>query len=124
MDPRYAMFGAMPGKKRKPLPADSPFARVHALVARIPRGRVATYGQLSRMIGRRLTPVGVGWALRAAPPSLPWHRVVNSAGRLSTERGSPGVQRRLLEAEGVHFLDGGVIDLARHTWRPRPTRRP
>jgi methylated-DNA-protein-cysteine methyltransferase-like protein len=97
--------------------ADSPFARVHALVRRIPRGRVATYGQLSLLIKRRLTPVGIGWALRAAS-DLPWHRVVAAGGRLSTEKELPGEQRARLEAEGVHFIDDRV-DLSRHLWRPR-----
>jgi methylated-DNA-protein-cysteine methyltransferase-like protein len=104
--------------------ADSPFARVHALVRRIPRGRVATYGQLSELVGGRLTPVGIGWALRAAPEELPWHRVVNSKGRVSTEGSNPGLQRKLLEAEGVHFLDGEVIDLSRYQWQPHRSNRP
>jgi methylated-DNA-protein-cysteine methyltransferase-like protein len=102
-----------------------PFARVHALVRRIPRGRVATYGQLSALIGRRLTPVGVGWALAAAPTgALPWHRVVGARGVLSTDARQPGRQRRLLTAEGVAFHDDGRVDLQRHQWRPRsPARR-
>jgi len=112
------------GRRASKGPGDSPFARVHALVKRIPRGRVATYGQLSEMIGGRLSPVGIGWALRAAPPELPWHRVVNSKGRLSTEGSSPGRQRKLLQAEGVQFLDGDVIDLARWQWQPHRSNRP
>jgi methylated-DNA-protein-cysteine methyltransferase-like protein len=99
------------------------FARVHAWVAKIPRGRVATYGQISELVDGRLTPVGVGWALRAGGPKLPWHRVVNSQGRLSTEREAPGRQRALLVAEGVRFLPDGCIDMARHQWKPRVARR-
>jgi methylated-DNA-protein-cysteine methyltransferase related protein len=99
------------------------FARVHAWVAKIPRGRVATYGQISELIDGRLTPVGVGWALRAGGPTLPWHRVVNASGALSTERESPGRQRALLVAEGVRFGPDGRIDLARHQWKPRVARR-
>jgi methylated-DNA-protein-cysteine methyltransferase-like protein len=99
------------------------FKRVHAWVARIPRGRVATYGQLSELIDGRLTPVGIGWALRTGGPDLPWHRVVNSQGGISTEREQPGRQRALLVAEGIRFLPDGRIDLARHQWRPRVTRR-
>ncbi len=100
---------------RRPPPA---FAAVHAWVQRIPRGRVATYGQLSELLGGRLSPVAVGWALRAAPPSLPWHRVVNARGALSTEHQLPGVQRALLESEGVVF-DEDALDLGRYQWRPR-----
>jgi methylated-DNA-protein-cysteine methyltransferase-like protein len=101
----------------------SPFARVQALVQQIPAGRVATYGQLSRLIGGRLTPVGVGWALRAAA-GLPWHRVVNSRGTLSTERAQPGLQRSMLEAEGVRFDAAGQLDLAVHQWAPRVRAAP
>jgi len=99
------------------------FARVHAWVARIPRGKVATYGQLSELIDGRLSPVGVGWALRAAGPELPWHRVVNKLGGISTESESPGRQRTLLTAEGVRFDADGRIDLAKYGWRPRVKRR-
>jgi methylated-DNA-protein-cysteine methyltransferase-like protein len=93
-----------------------PFERVHALVKKIPRGKVATYGQISRMIDKRLTPAGVGWALRAAH-DIPWHRVVNSQGGLSTEKEQPGVQRAKLRQEGVRFKKDGLIDLSRYGWR-------
>lgn len=99
------------------------FARVHGWVAKIPRGRVATYGQLSELIDGRLSPVGVGWALRAGGAKLPWHRVVNASGGLSTEKEEPGRQRALLLAEGVRFGADGAVDLVRHQWRPRVTRR-
>ncbi len=92
-------------------------------MARIPRGRVATYGQLAEMIDRRLSPVGIGWAIRAAPEeSIPWHRVVNSRGGISTDREHPGLQRAMLEAESVAFDAEGRIDLARIAWRPRLRR--
>jgi methylated-DNA-protein-cysteine methyltransferase-like protein len=97
-----------------------PFAAVWRHVARIPRGRVSTYGELSALVGRRLTPVGIGWALRAAAPgAIPWHRVVAAGGRIATEREQPGVQRELLEAEGVAFDSSGAVDLGRHAWRGR-----
>ena len=100
--------------------ADRPFERVWALVRKIPRGRVPSYGQLSQMIDGRLTPVGVGWAVRAAPEaSIPWQRVVNGKGGISTDDQHPGLQRALLEAEGVRFGADGRIDLERHGWRPR-----
>ena len=94
--------------------SDGPFARVWQWVRRVPRGRVVTYGQLSLLIGRRLTPVGVGWAMQAAPRGVPWHRVVNARGAVSTS----GRQRALLEAEGVRFGSDGRIALARFQWRP------
>jgi len=99
---------------------DRPFERVWAILLRVPRGRVVTYGQLSEMIDRRLSPVGIGWAIRAAPEdALPWHRVINSLGEVSTERAHPGLQRSMLEAEGVSFDDSGRVDLKRYAWRPR-----
>jgi len=97
-----------------------PFVRVWELLSRVPRGKVTTYGQLSRMIDRRLTPVGVGWAIRAAAEGMiPWQRVVNASGTISTDREHPGLQRALLESEGVRFDREGRIDLETYGWRPR-----
>jgi methylated-DNA-protein-cysteine methyltransferase related protein len=116
---------------KKPTPDEAPFAVVQRLVRSIPRGKVATYGQLSRLIGRRLTPVGVGWAIRAAPDgTIPWQRVVNASGGISTDDQHPGLQREMLESEGVRFDGAGRIDLSRFGWDPdavsaraRPARR-
>src|SRR5690606_41767465 len=66
----------------------------------------------------RLTASGAAWAGRAASDTLPWHRVVNARGGLSTEGEHPGLQRSLLEAEGVRFGADGRIDLARYGWSP------
>ena len=97
------------------------FASVWKLVRKIPRGKVATYGQLSEMIGKRLTPVGIGWAIRAAE-DIPWQRVVNSKGGISTDKEHPGLQRSILEAEGVRF-EGDLINLERFQWRPSVAAR-
>jgi methylated-DNA-protein-cysteine methyltransferase-like protein len=96
-----------------------PFERVQRLVRRIPRGKVATYGQLSQLVERRLTPVGVGWAIRAGGGSIPWQRVVNAKGGISTDGEHPGLQRAMLEREGVRFERDGTVDLARYQWHPR-----
>ena len=111
-------------QKKKPTPKREtskrvgPFESVWSIVKRVPRGRVVTYGQLSQMIEQRLSPVGVGWAIRAAPDeSIPWQRVVNSRGGISTDREHPGLQRTMLEAEGVGFDREGCIDLTRFGWR-------
>jgi methylated-DNA-protein-cysteine methyltransferase related protein len=81
-----------------------------------------TYGRLSSLVDGRLTPVGVGWAVRAASDSIPWHRVVNAKGGVSTDGEHPGLQRALLEAEGVVFDREGRIDLSQYEHVPRVRR--
>lgn len=94
------------------------FESVYALVAQIPRGRVATYGQLAALLGSPRAARVVGWALRALDAEsarrLPWHRVVGHGGRVSLGERPAGLeQRRRLRAEGVRFTRGRV-DMARH----------
>jgi methylated-DNA-protein-cysteine methyltransferase-like protein len=94
--------------------------RVWAVVHRIPRGRVATYKQVAQHAALP-GPTGarqVGYALAALAEGsrIPWHRVVNAAGRVSP-RESSALQRELLEAEGVCFDLDGVVDLERYGWR-------
>ena len=86
-----------------------------SVVAEIPEGRVATYGQIARLIGRERNARLVGRVLGMADyyGDYPCHRVVNHAGRTA-----PGwaAQRALLEAEGVAFRSNGQVDLARFRW--------
>lgn len=94
------------------------FRRVYRVVRLIPRGQVATYGQVALLAGTPRGARAVGWALRAldedTAQKVPWHRVVNATGGISPRPGlSPEVQRRRLRAEGVRFRHGHV-DLARH----------
>ena len=107
------------------------FRRVYKLVARIPAGRVMTYGQIATLIENRLSPRAVGWAMHGCPEGLPWQRVVNATGGTSTDRlpdMPPGLQRALLEAEGVSFRPNGTLDLTHYRWIPpffrAPRRRP
>ncbi len=97
------------------------FQNVWALVAKIPRGRVASYGQIAYMLGNARAARTVGWALYGMPDGLdiPWHRVINAGGRVSTDCGEhdPGLQRLLLEGEGIEFVNGRV-DMGRFQWRP------
>jgi len=98
---------------------------VYGIVRRIPRGRVMTYGQISTILGGLLSPRAVGWAMYGSPDDVPWQRVVNAAGACSTDRRGdmpPGLQRALLEAEGVRFRRNGTLDLARYRYDP-PVRR-
>jgi methylated-DNA-protein-cysteine methyltransferase-like protein len=97
------------------------------VVARIPRGRVATYGQVAALAELPRQARLVGYAMHGLPAgsNLPWHRVVNAEGRVSarSEPGpSEGLQRHLLEEEGVVFDLSGRIDLRRYRWRPRARR--
>ncbi|MFN7973672.1 MAG: MGMT family protein [Acidobacteriota bacterium] len=98
--------------------------RVYALVRTIPKGRVMTYGQIAGIL-QGLSPRAVGWAMHACPRDVPWQRVVNASGGMSTERIPdipPGLQRRLLEREGVIFGKSGKIDLDVHRHEPRAPR--
>jgi methylated-DNA-protein-cysteine methyltransferase-like protein len=92
------------------------FARVYALVRRVPKGRVVTYGQVAALLGVPRGARAVGWALRGIGKrerTVPWHRVVGHGGRISLgDRPSGLEQRRRLRAEGVRFV-GGRVDLAR-----------
>jgi methylated-DNA-protein-cysteine methyltransferase-like protein len=93
------------------------FQRVYRLVACIPPGQVATYGQIAAMLGNPGAARTVGWAMQAASEGLPCHRVVSASGALSPlEVFGPGVQRARLENEGVSFLPSGRIDLKHHLW--------
>jgi len=100
---------------------------IHAVVRRIPRGRVATYGQVATLAGLPGAARQVGYAMHALPEysTVPWHRVLNAQGRVSprSEPGGDRVQRALLEREGVRFDAAGRADLARFAWRPRSRRR-
>lgn len=100
--------------------ANEAYARIWAAVRRIPRGRVATYGQVAAVAGLAKQPRLAGYALHKLPQSssVPWHRVINAQGRLSfPPRSAPWrEQRRRLEAEGVVFL-AGRVELARYGWQ-------
>jgi methylated-DNA-protein-cysteine methyltransferase-like protein len=114
------------------------YEKIRAVVRRIPRGKVATYGQVAALAGYPRAPRLAGYALHALPEGspLPWHRVVGAGGRLSLARLSHEgaiTQRLRLEMERVRFDARGRVDLARCLWRanaskpagsPRTTRPP
>ena len=98
--------------------------RMHDVVLRIPRGRVATYGQVARIARLPGHARLVGYALHSTPAgkNLPWQRVVNAQGAISLRGENAERQRRLLEREGIRFDSRGRIPLASFQWRPTGKR--
>jgi methylated-DNA-protein-cysteine methyltransferase-like protein len=101
----------------------SSYERIWSVVRRIPRGRVATYGQVARIAGLPRHARLVGYALNALEDgrakTVPWQRVINAQGKVSPRAfaGSEAVQRKLLEREGVRFDARDRVDLERFGWR-------
>lgn len=93
------------------------FQEVYQLVAEIPAGKVATYGQIAMMLERPRAARIVGWAMHQAPAGLPCHRVISSSGRLAPESVFAGQQRARLKTEGVTFTDAGLVKLRQHLWQ-------
>lgn len=102
--------------------------RILAVVAHVPRGRVVTYGQVAALAGLPRHAREVGRVLAALPEDsgVAWQRVINAGGRVSPRgwAGDEGLQRRLLEREGVAFDARGRVDLARFGWEPDEERLP
>ena len=98
------------------------FENVYEAVQLIPRGKVATYGQIARMIGAPRSSRAVGYALHANPRPgvIPCHRVVNREGRLAPAFafGGPEIQAQLLESEGVEVGEDFTVDLEKYLWQP------
>ncbi|MGD9762960.1 MAG: MGMT family protein [Candidatus Binatia bacterium] len=124
--PRPRRTGGAPAAGSRAQPS---FARaVYALVRRIPRGRVVTYGQVAALLGHPRAARAVGTALaRLSGPlarAVPWQRVINAGGGISM-RGSmlrPDLQRELLEKEGVRFRRDRT-DLRRYRWQDGGSER-
>ena len=96
------------------------YQRIYRVVRRVPRGRVATYGQIAEMANAS-GPRQVGYALHALPEGhdVPWHRIINARGMISLDSGIGGgnLQRGLLEAERIVFDERGRINLERYQWK-------
>ncbi len=104
------------------------YPRIYRVVRRIPRGRVATYGQVAELAGLPGCARQVGYALHAlddAVDDVPWQRVVNARGEISRRAvaGIEPIQQQLLEAEGIAFDARGRLDLTLFQWRPRVRKR-
>ena len=92
--------------------------RIYELVRRIPPGRVASYGQIARMIGGGVGPRQVGYALAAltAGTDVPWQRVINARGRISLPGFGGAIQKQLLLEEGIQFDENDCVDFERFGW--------
>lgn len=106
-----------PGPRAEPkAAAPGFFDRVYQVVRMIPRGQVATYGQVATIVSHRGAARTVGWALHglAEDTDVPWHRVINARGQISLDPGTQ--QRELLQEEGISVDPQGKIDMARFQW--------
>lgn len=96
------------------------FRQVYRVARLVPSGKVATYGQIAAILGHPRAARTVGWAMHALPQDsdIPWHRVINAQGRISTscQEHDADLQRRRLEAEGVAFGPNDRVDLQVYRW--------
>lgn len=97
------------------------FERIYEVVRSIPEGKVITYGQVALLAGNPRWARVVGYALHVNPEPgvIPCHRVVNREGRVAPgfAFGGTDAQRKLLEGEGVSFLENGLVDMEKHAVR-------
>lgn len=111
----------VPARKQEKQP-DRFTDRVKRVIRKVPRGKVASYGQIAALAGN---PRGARQVVRvlhacSGRDRLPWHRIVNSKGGISLKPGQGyELQKALLVDEGVTFDRNDLIDFERHQWRPR-----
>lgn len=91
------------------------FHQVYDVVSKIPYGKVVSYGQIARMLGRPRAAREVGWAMRCCPDGLPWQRVVMANGGITGGEYAE-MRRAMLESEGVSFFSDGRVDMTAHQW--------
>jgi methylated-DNA-protein-cysteine methyltransferase related protein len=92
------------------------FEKIKRVIAQVPRGKVATYGQVAKLAGYPGAARQVAWALHNST-GLPWHRIVGAGGKISLT-GNPGFEQRMrLQMEGIQF-NGLRIDMKVHAWTP------
>jgi methylated-DNA-protein-cysteine methyltransferase-like protein len=100
-------------------PNHSVYQKIYDVVRQIPKGKVATYGQIAKIVGR-CTARMVGYAMAALPWGIdvPWQRVINYKGGISPRAHGDGSirQRKLLVAEGVRFDSKGQVDFKKNRW--------
>lgn len=97
------------------------YPKIYKIVAKIPFGKIATYGQIARLAGMGKNARIIGYALSALPQQIdiPWHRVINRLGEISyspSRNDHDNLQKQLLLAEGIIFDSVGRIDLKIYLW--------
>lgn len=101
--------------------------KVMQYIHKIPEGKVATYKQIAELAGKPQGSRGVSWILHSCSTTykLPWHRVLNSQGKISFERNTHNFrqQKRRLEKEGVVLTLDGELDLKKFQWNKKPSQR-
>jgi methylated-DNA-protein-cysteine methyltransferase-like protein len=109
--------------RKQPIKITAFTQKVMALIKQIPRGQIASYGQIAALAGKPHGARGVGWILSSSAKThkLPWQRVVNSKGKISFSKKSDefAEQRKLLRKEGVAVSAGGAIDMAEFGWKKK-----
>lgn len=94
--------------------------QIISIIKRIPKGKVATYGQIAALAGNPRGARAVIWILHSSSgkEKLPWHRVINGKGQISLKPGQGYEEQRvMLESEGVELSLSGTIDLEKHQWK-------
>jgi methylated-DNA-protein-cysteine methyltransferase related protein len=112
----------MKEKSKESLEVHSFTQKVKDIIKKIPRGKVATYGQIATCAGNPRATRVVVWILNSSSQKdkLPWHRVINSKGQISLKPGQGyEIQRALLEKEGIKFDNNDSINFDIHLWKPR-----
>lgn len=117
----YAQRARTSGEVRQMMEGSDFFQRAYDIVRQVPEGRVATYGQVARMMGEPRKARYVGFAMHSSPGmkgGVPCHRIVFADGSLAPgfAFGGADEQRKMLEAEGVGFLSNGKVDLRQYLW--------
>ena len=95
---------------------DARYTAIYAIVARIPRGKVSSYGAIARIIPVPRGARGVGWAMARSPSDIPWWRVVSASGKITSPDAQ--LQLELLLSEGVPMRADGIVDMHVAAWDP------
>jgi methylated-DNA-protein-cysteine methyltransferase-like protein len=104
-------------------PKRNTFTIIYSIVKKIPRGKIATYGQIASLVRPELPARIVGYALNGLTDDtdVPWHRVINRQGKISyatAQNEYISLQQKILEQEGIIFTSSGIIDLEKYLWSP------